>query len=128
MVRFLCGLMVSALLAASCGGGGTSRAKPTGLRINEVMASDEGGTIIDERGRIGDWVELVNTGDTAVDLGTHTLADGTHTGAPLCRIAVHSSWTRRRPTANESSKKLNPTSPNRSRRSATSAATEAALR
>src|SRR6185295_10978548 len=83
MVRFACGLVVSALLAASCGGGGTSRAKPSGLRINEVMASDEGGTIIDEVGRIGDWVELVNTGDTAVDLGTHTLADGTHAGAPL---------------------------------------------
>ena len=43
-----------------------------GFRINEVMASDEGGQIIDEPGRIGDWVELVNTGDTAVDISGPT--------------------------------------------------------
>jgi hypothetical protein len=51
-----------------------------------------------------------------------------HTGASVAAIAAHSSWTRRRPTANESSKKLNPASPNRWRSSATSSATDAALR
>jgi hypothetical protein len=83
MVRIARGLVVSALLAASCGGGGMSRGKPPGLRINEVMADDEGGTVIDEFGRIGDWVELVNMGEGAVDLATYTLGDSSHPGAPL---------------------------------------------
>ena len=50
-----------------------------------------------------------------------------HTGESAEAIASHSSRTRRLPTANESSKKLNPGIPSRPR-SATSRATEAALR
>src|SRR5262245_8263020 len=71
-----------ALLAAACGGGTAAKPKDP-LRINEVMANDEGGTAIDEVGQIGDWIELVNTGAIAVDLSVYTLSDGTHPDAPL---------------------------------------------
>ncbi len=73
------------LLVAGCGnGGGGKVVKEKGpLRINEVMADDEGGTTIDEFGRIGDWIELVNAGETAVDISAYTLSDGEHPDAPL---------------------------------------------
>src|SRR4051794_12386761 len=55
--------LLLALLVTACGGGGKVVKERGPLRINEVMADDEGGTAIDELGRLGDWVELVNTGE-----------------------------------------------------------------
>ena len=70
------------LLGVACGGGAVIKEKGP-LLINEVMAADEGGTAIDEGGRIGDWIELLNRGTSAVDLSTYTLSDTEHTEAPL---------------------------------------------
>jgi hypothetical protein len=58
------------------GGGGDADALPAlaALRINEVVADDEG-LIIDEAGETEDWIELVNTGAVAVDLSEFTLSD-----------------------------------------------------
>lgn len=44
------------------------------LIINEVMSSN-GLTIADEDGDFEDWIELWNSGDTAVDLSGHGLSD-----------------------------------------------------
>ena len=70
------------LVPAACGGGSAGKPKDP-LRINEVMTNDEGGTAIDEVGQIGDWIELCNTGATAVDLSVYTLSDGQHPDMPL---------------------------------------------
>lgn len=48
--------------------------EPTSLRISEWMSSNEA-TIADGHGRFPDWVELVNTGDTPIDLNRFYLTD-----------------------------------------------------
>jgi len=76
---------LSVAVAACSGGpttgrdGGADLPPPSvsGLRINEVMADDDG-TCIDEAGETEDWVELVNTGAAPVDLSAFTLGDGKH--------------------------------------------------
>jgi hypothetical protein len=45
------------------------------LKINEVVADDEGITI-DETGQTADWVELYNAGTEPLDLSGFTLSDG----------------------------------------------------
>lgn len=47
---------------------------PNGLRINEVMAKNEG-TWVDELGALEDWVEIYNGGDTTLTLGGWQLGD-----------------------------------------------------
>jgi hypothetical protein len=47
---------------------------PIGVRISEVMA-DNAGTLTDEAGDLEDWVELVNTTGSAVDLSGFHLTD-----------------------------------------------------
>ena len=50
---------------------------PTTLVINELMASNS--TILDPQGDADDWIELKNTGTTALDLGGMYLSDKTKT-------------------------------------------------
>jgi hypothetical protein len=47
---------------------------PEPIRINEVQ-SRNGGTWVDARGVLSDWIELSNAGPTAVDLTGYALAD-----------------------------------------------------
>lgn len=49
-------------------------AEPETLRISEWMSSN-GATIADGRGQFSDWIELVNTGDTPIDLNRFYLTD-----------------------------------------------------
>ncbi len=77
-------------LAAGCGGGGATTTDGgtdvplppivAGLRINEVVADDDG-TCIDEAGETEDWIELVNTGTAPIALSAFTLGDGKRTQA-----------------------------------------------
>ncbi len=59
-------------------------AAPT-LRINELMPDNES-SLEDEHGEEPDWVELINLGSEAVDLGGHGLGDKPGEG-PLSLIA-----------------------------------------
>lgn len=55
-------------------GDGTERGNPTGnspLKISEVVAKSDRPTFYDDR----DWIELVNTGTTAINLADYTLGD-----------------------------------------------------
>ena len=53
---------------------------PTTLFINEIMASNST-TILDPQGDADDWIELINTGTEAIDLGGMYLSD--KTSSPL---------------------------------------------
>ena len=53
---------------------------PTTLFINELMASNST-TILDPQGDADDWIELINTGTEAIDLGGMYLSD--KTASPL---------------------------------------------
>jgi hypothetical protein len=55
-------------------GGGVMPPLSDALRLNEVMAANDGAWI-DERGETHDYVELVNQGETALDLSDFQLED-----------------------------------------------------
>ncbi|HET6283507.1 MAG TPA: lamin tail domain-containing protein, partial [Polyangia bacterium] len=59
------------------------------LRINELLADDVNGTTIDEDGQLEDWIELVNTGASALALDGFTLAknDGLPQALPAVTLA-----------------------------------------
>ncbi len=48
---------------------------PGGVRINEFLASNDSANTDPDFGRHGDWIELYNTGDSAVALGGWTITD-----------------------------------------------------
>lgn len=80
LLAWLC----SALAGAGCGK--TEPAVPghseVALRINELMASNDG-VWIDELGNTDDWIELLNTGDTALQLGELRIEDDGMQPVPL---------------------------------------------
>jgi len=51
-----------------------TRQEPVHLRINEVVSRNEG-VWVDEQGETDDYVELINAGSDAIDLGQYQLAD-----------------------------------------------------
>ena len=60
--------LITLLLAA------TADAQPAALLINEVMSSNSS-TVADEDGDYEDWVEIVNTGTTPINLNGYGLTD-----------------------------------------------------
>jgi hypothetical protein len=56
--------------------------QPTGLRINEVLAANDG-VNVDELGETDDWIELINAGQEPLALGGYFLNDGDGNPAPL---------------------------------------------
>jgi hypothetical protein len=83
-------LPVGALLLALVAGCGEYEPKvPPGLRINEVVADNEG-VWIDEQGETDDYIELYNTSADAVSLSDYVLVDdGGERGLPDLTVGPH---------------------------------------
>ncbi|WP_437893619.1 PEP/pyruvate-binding domain-containing protein [Sorangium sp. So ce124] len=57
------------------------------LRINEVMTGNDGAWV-DEVGETDDFIELINIGQRALDLGEFSLSDKSGKAAPLPRMTI----------------------------------------
>jgi hypothetical protein len=71
-------MLLAAMLAACGDDSSTTDARPQGsgvLFINEVMPSNLMSTCKDIVGEADDWIEIYNTGDSAVDLGGFMVSD-----------------------------------------------------
>jgi hypothetical protein len=79
-------VLLLAWLCAGLGGSGCGEpdASPgtVALRINELMASNDG-VWIDEHGTTADWIELLNAGDTPIQLGELRIEDDGMQPVPL---------------------------------------------
>ena len=77
------------LLLGGCGGfGGHSDSAPAAkLFINELQPSNQD-TITDERGEADDWIEMVNAGDSAVDMLGFSFADSSGTTQTLASSVI----------------------------------------
>jgi large repetitive protein len=72
--------LATGLLMGACGGsaGDSSPAPPAPIFINELQPSNQD-TITDERGEADDWIEIINGGDSPVDMLGFSWADSSGT-------------------------------------------------
>ena len=81
------------LIAAGCSGGSgdtplVDAAGPVAkLFINELQPSNQD-TVTDEYGEADDWIELINAGDSPVDLLGYSLADSSGTTQVISKSVV----------------------------------------
>ncbi|HEX7506165.1 MAG TPA: lamin tail domain-containing protein [Polyangia bacterium] len=73
-------VLVACLLlgGAGCSGGEGSTVPEAKLFINELQPSNQD-TIADEMGEADDWIEIINTGDSQVDMLGFSFADSSGT-------------------------------------------------